>query len=68
MKYDHEFKDSSAIASAHYNDETSEMTIYFMNSRDYVYKDVLFNTYQDLINSPSPGKYFASIKNDLVLK
>ena len=68
MKYNHEFKESSALASASYDDETSEMIIYFLNSRDYVYKDVLYNTYQDLIKAASPGKYFASIKKDLVLK
>lgn len=68
MKYTHNFEGSSAIASAEYDDEASELTIYFLNSRDYTYKDVLFNTYQDLISAPSPGKYFASIKKDLVLK
>lgn len=68
MKYNHNFEGSSAIASAEYDDETKEMVIYFLNSRDYTYKDVLFNTYQDLINAQSPGKYFASIKKDLVLK
>lgn len=64
----HEFTGSSAIASASYDDETCELTIYFLNSRDYVYKDVLIDTYNDLINAASPGKYFAGIKKDLVLK
>lgn len=68
MIYNQEFKESSVIASASYDDETSELTITFLNGRDYAYRDVLFNTYQDLINSASPGKYFASIKKDLVLK
>jgi len=68
MIYNHEFKESSVIASASYNDESSELTITFLNGRDYTYKDVLFNTYQDMINSLSPGRYFAQIKKDLVLK
>lgn len=68
MMYNQEFKESSVLANASYDDETSELTITFLNGRDYTYKDVLFNTYQDLIAAPSPGKYFASIKKDLVLK
>lgn len=67
-KYGKQFEASSVLASASYDDETSEMTITFLNGRDYTYKDVLFNTYEDLINAPSPGKYFAQIKNTLVLK
>lgn len=66
--YSKTFEESSVLASASYDDETSEMTITFLNGRDYTYKDVLFNTYQDLINAPSPGKYFAQIKKDLALK
>ena len=68
MIYKHSFNDSSVIASCSYDDETSELTITFLNGRDYTYTDVLFNTYQDLINAKSPGKHFASIKNSLVLK
>lgn len=66
--YNHTFEDSSVIASASYNDEVSELTITFLNGRDYTYKDVLFNTYQDLIAAQSPGKYFAQIKKELQLK
>ena len=68
MIYSKTFEASSVLASVSYDDETSEMTITFLNGRDYTYKDVLFNTYQDLINATSPGKYFAQIKNSLVLK
>lgn len=66
--YTKEFENSSVLARVSYDDETSEMTITFLNGRDYVYKDVLFNTYQDLATAISPGKYFAMIKNSLVLK
>ena len=66
--YNHTFANSSVIASCSYDDETSELTITFLNGRDYTYKDVLFNTYQDLIEAKSPGKWFAQIKNSLVLK
>ncbi len=66
--YTHEFEGSSAIASASYDNETCELTVYFLNSRDYTYKDVLIDTYNDLINASSPGRHFAAIKKDLVLK
>lgn len=66
--YSTEFEASSVLASASFDDETSEMTITFLNGRDYTYKDVLYNTYKDLIDAPSPGKHFAQIKKDLVLK
>jgi hypothetical protein len=68
MIYQKQFEESSVLASASYDDETSELTITFLNGRDYTYKDVLFNTYQDMIAAQSPGKYFAQIKKDLVLK
>lgn len=68
MIYRREFEASSVLASASYDDETSELTITFLNGRDYTYKDVLFNTYEDLISAQSPGKQFAQIKNSLVLK
>ena len=68
MIYRKEFDGSSLLASAAYDDETKELTITFLNGRDYTYKDVLYNTYEDLINAKSPGKYYASIKKDLVLK
>lgn len=66
--YSKTFEASSVLASVSYDDDTSEMTITFLNGRDYTYKDVLFNTYQDLIDAPSPGKYFGQIKKSLELK
>jgi hypothetical protein len=68
MIYSQEFNSSSVLAGASYDEDTSELTITFLNGRSYTYKDVLFNTYQDLVNAPSPGKYYAQIKKDLVLK
>lgn len=68
MIYNNAFSESSMLANCSYDDESKELTITFLNGRSYTYKDVLFNTYQDLIAAKSSGKYFNSIKKDLVLK
>jgi KTSC domain-containing protein len=66
--YNTEFGSSSVLASASFDDETSEMTITFLNGREYTYSDVLESTYEGLINAESPGKYFAQLKKELTLK
>jgi len=66
--YNHTFEKSSFLDNASYNSETMELTVGFQNGKSYAYKEVAYNTYTDLINAKSAGGYFASIKNNLVLK
>jgi len=68
MIYSHRFAESSMLADCQYDDESHELTIMFLNGRTYTYKNVLYNTYEDLANAKSSGKYFNSIKSQLVLK
>ena len=49
--------DSSAIAKVGY--ENDNVTIEFNNGRTYRYYDVSEDVYEDLLNAPSVGKYFA---------
>jgi len=68
MNHRKDFEASSVLASASYDDDTSELTVTFLNGREYVYSDVLESTYEGLINAESPGKYFAQLKKELTLK
>ena len=68
MKRRKDFEASSVLASASYDDDTSELTVTFLDGREYVYSDVLESTYEGLINAESPGKYFTQLKKELTLK
>lgn len=59
---------SSMLSRCSYDTETKELTVTFTNGKDYTYVDVEMPTYVDLVNAQSPGKYFNSIKNNLVQK
>lgn len=59
---------SSMLASGSYDDEKNELTVNFTTGKTYTYKDVAINTWQDLCNSVSVGKFFNSIKNTLKQK
>ncbi len=64
----HTFPQSSVLASCSYDTETKQLTITFLNGGTYIYVEVSPNTYGELIDAKSPGKYFAMIKKQLVLK
>lgn len=64
----HNFKDSAMLASASYDDASSELTVTFTNGKSYTYTDVPASTYDELVAAPSAGRFFNSIKNFLVLK
>lgn len=56
------------LQACSYDAEAKELTVTFMNGRDYTYSDVEKSTYEELIGAPSPGKYFNSIKQELTQK
>lgn len=56
------------LQACSYDTSEKELTVTFMNGRDYVYKDVEKSTYEELIGASSPGKYFNSIKGSLEQK
>ncbi len=64
----YQFTNSSMLASCEYDTVAKELTVTFSNGKDYVYVDVDKQTYEDLINAPSAGKHFNSIKSGLVQK
>lgn len=66
--YNAEFPNSSMIASASYDSDTEELTVYFRNSRDYVYIDVDKSIFDAMQSSGSVGKYFNSVKSQLKQK
>lgn len=68
MKYNYDFPDSTMLANCEYDSKESELTVTFKNGRSYVYKEVDKSVYDDLINAPSAGRYFNSIKTSLVQK
>lgn len=67
MKYECQFN-STMLQSASYNDETQELTVVFSNGKSYTYEEVSINTYMDLRDAPSAGRYFNSVKNNLKAK
>lgn len=67
MKYECTFN-STMLQSASYDDETHELTVTFSNGKPYTYEEVSINTYMDLKDAPSAGKYFNSIKGTLKAK
>lgn len=68
MNYNYDFPDSTMLASCEWNSTDNELTVTFKNGRSYVYVDVEKQTYDDLINATSAGRYFNSIKKDLKQK
>lgn len=64
----HEFIESTMLASCGYDPETKELMVEFKNGRKYHYDDVPIEIYGNLITAISPGRYFNSIKKDLVQK
>jgi KTSC domain len=62
-----DFIQSSMLSSAEYDTETKELSVTFSNGRRYVYVDVPVETYRALIEAPSAGRYFNSIKAQLKL-
>lgn len=63
----HSFE-SAMLSSCEYNIETKELTVTFNGGKSYVYVDVDRSTYIGLIEAPSAGKYFNSIKASLTQK
>lgn len=68
MKYNYDFPDSAMLKSCEWNSTDSKLEITFKNGRSYTYVDVSKDTYDALINAPSAGRYFNSIKASLVQK
>lgn len=64
----YQFTNSSMLASCEYDTVTKELIVTFTNGKDYIYVDVDKQTYEDLINAPSAGKFFNGIKSSLVQK
>lgn len=62
------FENSSMLSNAAYDTEKEELSIAFTSGKVYTYIGVLKAIYDDLVNAPSPGKYFNSIKNTLIQK
>lgn len=52
--------DSSAIASVGYNPEREELEVEFRSGSVYRYFDVPQEIYEDLLQAPSKGRFFAS--------
>lgn len=67
MIYNCDFN-STMLQSASYDDETKELTVVFSNGKSYTYEDVVINTFMDLRDAPSAGRYFNAVKNGLKAK
>ena len=50
---------STAIASAGYDPETRTLEIEFVNGRSYTHEDVDPQTYEALLRSASPGRFYS---------
>lgn len=66
--YNHQFTNSSMLASASWDSNSKEMVIEFNNGRTYTYENVDMDIYNNLIDAKSAGAYFNSIKKDLKVK
>jgi len=64
----HEFTESTMLASCEYDPDTKELMVEFKGGNKYYYVEVEPTTYADLITANSPGRYFNSIKKELVQK
>ena len=55
---------SSALASATYDDETQDLSITFVNGGTYDYHNVSPGDFEALVGASSPGRYWhANIKD-----
>lgn len=52
--------DSTALASASYDDATQTLDVVFRNGRDYTYTNVPMEVFEGLRDDPSPGSYYFS--------
>lgn len=68
MKYNYDFPDSAMLKSCEWNSIDNELEVTFKNGRSYTYVDVEKYIYDGLVNAPSAGRYFNSIKASLVQK
>ena len=64
----HEFTESTMLASCEYDMENKELMVEFKNGKKYYYIDIDPVIYADLITAKSPGRYFNGIKKELVQK
>ena len=64
----HEFVESTMLASCEYDPDTKELMVEFKGGKKYYYVDVDPAIYADLITAKSPGRYFNSVKKELVQK
>jgi hypothetical protein len=64
----HEFTESTMLVSCEYDPDTKEMMVEFKNGKKYYYVEVEPTIYADLITAKSPGRYFNSIKKELMQK
>ena len=67
MIFSHQF-DSTMLVSCEYDPDTKEMMVEFKNGKKYYYIDVEPSIYGDLITAKSSGRFFNSIKKDLIQK
>lgn len=51
---------SSNLRRARYNGDAQRLEIEFQSGAEWTYLDVPVDTWKDLVEAPSPGKYFAS--------
>ena len=64
----HEFIESTMLSSCEYDPETKELMVEFKSGKKYYYVYIDPAIYADLITAKSPGRYFNSIRRDLVQK
>lgn len=64
----YQFSNSSMLQACSYNSEARELTVTFVNGRDYTYEDIEKEFYEALIGAPSPGKFFNAHKSGLTQK
>lgn len=63
-----EFDKSSMLSSCSYDEEKEELEVTFKGGKSYTYVDVGRDVYDGLINAPSVGRHFNSIKVGLKQK
>lgn len=60
MARQHVMLQSTALASAEYDDETQTLDVTFRNGRSYTFENVPETVFEGLRHAPSPGSYFTS--------
>lgn len=53
-----QYFNSTSIEYASYDKEEKILTIKFVNSKEYRYKDVPERVYNEMVDAPSAGKFF----------